>query len=79
MTKTKIVHLTIDKRGLEGLETPNIFICTHVVIGAFLYGDFLVRFRSDTWSKLLITIHHWYDCVACVLTIIMSCVSGAKL
>ena len=31
---------TIDKRGLEGLETPNIFICTHVVIGMFLYGDF---------------------------------------
>ena len=38
----------IDKRGLEGLETPNIFICTPVVIGAFLYDDFLVRFRFDT-------------------------------
>ena len=40
--------IIIDKRGLEGLETPNIFICMPVVIGALLYGDFLVRFRSDT-------------------------------
>ena len=29
-----------------------------IVIGAFLYGDFLAGFRSDTWSKLLITYHH---------------------
>ena len=72
-------HFTTDKRELEGLEMPNIFICTPVVIGVFLYGDFFVCFWSDTWSKLLITYHHWYDCIACVLTIIMSCVSGAKL
>ena len=62
----------IDKRGLEGLETPNMFICKPAVIGVILYNKSLVRFMSDAWSKLLITYHHWYDCIACVLTIIVS-------
>ena len=53
-----------------------MFICTPAVIGTFLYGTFLVRFMSD---ELFITYYHWYGCIACVLTIIMSRVSGAKL
>ena len=64
------------------MEIPNIFICTctPAVIGTFLYGDFLVYILGyDTSTKLLITYHHWYGCIACVLMIIMSCISGAKL
>ena len=70
---------TIDKQGGEGLETHCTYICTLTVIGVFLQHNFYPTLSGKSNSKLFVIYHHWYGCVACVLTIIMSCLNSAKL
>ena len=63
----------IDKRG--GRAWKHTY-CTLTVIGIFSSTIF-------TWEKYVTlsysSRHYWYGCVACVLTITMSCLNSAKL